>query len=145
MDPDGQQNARSYLLAVLAFSLVSIAGPAVAILMGQAQLPFSRGLPGMGGRWRSTPPSRFVTNTNWQSYAGESTLGYTAQTVGLAVQNFVSAAVGIAVAAALMRGFAARQQPTSSATSGSIWSGSKLRLLLPLSHRRGRACCWPAG
>ena len=51
----------------------------------------------------------FVTNTNWQSYAGESTLGYTAQMAGLAVQNFASAAVGIAVAAALIRAFVARR------------------------------------
>ena len=81
----------------------------------------------------------FVTNTNWQSYAGESTLGYTAQTAGLAVQNFASAAVGIAVAAALIRGFAAR-------------SGSDDRQLLGRSdpdraagaaaaERPGRPCC----
>ena len=51
MNPDGQQSARSYLLAVLAFSVVSIV-VLLAILMGQAALPFSRGLPGMRGRWR---------------------------------------------------------------------------------------------
>jgi K+-transporting ATPase ATPase A chain len=74
----------------------------------------------------------FVTNTNWQSYAGESTLGYTAQAAGLTVQNFVSAAVGIAVAAALLRGFAARRTDSL----GNFWvdlTRIVLRLLLPLS------------
>ena len=51
----------------------------------------------------------FVTNTNWQSYSGESTMGHLVQMAGLAVQNFASAAVGIAVAVALVRGFARRQ------------------------------------
>ncbi len=131
VDPDGQQNARSYALAVLAFSLVSIL-VLVAILMGQAQLPFNRGLAGMGPSMAINTAVSFVTNTNWQSYAGESTLGYTAQAVGLTVQNFSSAAVGIAVAAALLRGFAAR----NSAELGNFWVDLiriVLRLLLPLS------------
>ena len=92
---------------MLAFSAVSIV-VLVAILMGQALLPFSRGMAGMALPMAINTAVSFVTNTNWQSYAGESTLGYTAQAVGLTVQNFVSAAVGIAVAAALLRGFAAR-------------------------------------
>ena len=131
VDPDGQQNARSYALAVLAFSLVSIL-VLVAILMGQAHLPYSRGLPGMGATMAINTAVSFVTNTNWQSYAGESTLGYTAQAVGLTVQNFASAAVGIAVAAALLRGFAAR----NSSELGNFWVDLiriVLRLLLPLS------------
>ncbi len=131
VDPDGQQNARSYALAVLAFSLVSIL-VLVAILMGQAQLPFNRGLAGMGPSMAINTAVSFVTNTNWQSYAGESTLGYTAQAVGLTVQNFSSAAVGIAVAAALLRGFAAR----NSTELGNFWVDLiriVLRLLLPLS------------
>ena len=131
VDPDGQQNARSYATAVLAFSAVSIA-VLMAILMGQAYLPFSRGMTGMALPMALNTAVSFVTNTNWQSYAGETTLGYTAQAVGLTVQNFVSAAVGIAVAAALLRGFASRQ-----ATSlGSFWvdlTRIVLRLLLPLS------------
>ena len=64
----------------------------------------------------------FVTNTNWQSYSPEHDLGYTVQLAGLAVQNFVSAAVGIAVAVALVRGFARRGAPARSATSGSTSS-----------------------
>ena len=131
VNPDGQQNARSYALAVLAFSLVSIL-VLVAILMGQAYLPFSRGLAGMGPTMAINTAVSFVTNTNWQSYAGESTLGYTAQAAGLTVQNFASAAVGIAVAAALLRGFAARD----SSELGNFWVDLiriVLRLLLPLS------------
>ncbi|MET1007609.1 MAG: potassium-transporting ATPase subunit KdpA, partial [Propionibacteriaceae bacterium] len=69
VDPDGQQNARSYALAVLAFSLVSIL-VLVAILMGQAHLPFDRGLDGMGATMAINTAVSFVTNTNWQSYAG---------------------------------------------------------------------------
>jgi K+-transporting ATPase ATPase A chain len=73
-----------------------------------------------------------VTNTNWQSYSPEATLGYTVQFAGLAVQNFVSAAVGIAVAVALVRGFARR----GSATIGNFWVDllrGITRLLLPLA------------
>src|SRR4051812_46108437 len=73
----------------------------------------------------------FVTNTNWQAYSGESTMGHLVQMAGLAVQNFVSAAVGIAVAVALMRGFAARKN----GTLGNFWvdlTRITLRILLPL-------------
>ncbi len=73
-----------------------------------------------------------MTNTNWQSYAGESTLGYTVQFAALTVQNFVSAAVGIAIAVALVRGFAYRR----SAVIGNFWVDlvrGTLRLLLPFS------------
>ena len=131
VNPDGQQSARSYALAVLAFSLVSVL-VLVAILMGQAWLPLSRGLDGMGPTMAINTAVSFVTNTNWQSYAGESTLGYTAQAAGLTVQNFASAAVGIAVAAALLRGFAARD----TSELGNFWVDLiriVLRLLLPLS------------
>jgi K+-transporting ATPase ATPase A chain len=104
----------------------------VAILMGQSRLPFSRGLDGMGPTMAINTAVSFVTNTNWQSYAGESTLGYTAQAAGLTVQNFTSAAVGIAVAAALLRGFVAR----NSQVLGNFWVDLiriVLRVLLPLS------------
>jgi K+-transporting ATPase ATPase A chain len=74
----------------------------------------------------------FVTNTNWQGYSGESTMGYLVQMAGLAVQNFLSAATGIAVAIALIRGFARH----TAATIGNFWvdlTRSTLYLLLPLS------------
>ena len=62
----------------------------------------------------------FATNTNWQSYGGETTMSYLTQMLGLTVQNFVSAATGMAVLVALIRGFARRQSRRRSATSGSI-------------------------
>ena len=86
----------------------------------QALLPLS-----LRPRRRSTPAIAFntaisfVTNTNWQSYVPETVMGHTVQMAGLTVQNFVSAAVGMAVAVALVRGFVARLAPTGSATSGS--------------------------
>ena len=75
----------------------------------------------------------FVTNTNWQSYSGEATMGHLVQMAGLAVQNFVSAAVGIAVAVALDPRLRAVPHATGSATSGSTWSASCVRVLLPLA------------
>ncbi len=131
VNPDGTQSARSYLLAVLAFSAVSILVLFV-ILLGQGWLPFSRGLPGMPWQMAMNTAICFVTNTNWQSYAGESTLGYTAQMAGLTVQNFASAAVGIAVAAALVRAFVARRVDEV----GNFWVDLvrvNLRLLLPIA------------
>jgi K+-transporting ATPase ATPase A chain len=74
----------------------------------------------------------FATNTNWQSYGGETTLSYLTQMAGLTVQNFVSAAVGMAVLAALARGFARREMQTI----GSFWvdlTRGTLYILLPLS------------
>ncbi|MFO1469397.1 MAG: potassium-transporting ATPase subunit KdpA, partial [Steroidobacteraceae bacterium] len=74
----------------------------------------------------------FVTNTNWQGYAGESTLGYATQMAGLVVQNFLSAATGIAVAMALVRGFAR----ATTRNIGNFWvdvTRATLYLLLPLS------------
>ena len=67
---------------------------------------------------RSTRPSASLTNTNWQSYGGETTLSYLTQMLGLTVQNFLSAATGMAVLVALIRGFA-RRTARPSATSGS--------------------------
>ncbi|WP_375424125.1 potassium-transporting ATPase subunit KdpA [uncultured Friedmanniella sp.] len=131
VDPDGQQDARSYTLAVLGFSAVSIV-VLFAILVGQAHLPYSRGLAGMPWDMALNTAVSFVTNTNWQSYAGESTLGYTAQMAGLAVQNFASAAVGIAVAGALIRGFLARR----TGDLGNFWvdlTRVTYRVLVPLS------------
>ena len=91
----------------------------MAILMGQAHLPMSRDLAGMPFWMSFNTAVSFVANTNWQSYAGESTLGFTAQMAGLAVQNFLSAAVGMAVAVALIRGFVRVRRRRRSATSGS--------------------------
>ncbi len=131
VNPDAPQSSRSYTLSVLGFSLVSIVA-LFAILIGQQALPFGRDLPGMPWDMGLNTAVSFVTNTNWQSYAGESTLGFAAQMGGLAVQNFLSAAVGIAVAIALVRGFLRTRQDDL----GNFWVDlvrATLRILLPIA------------
>lgn len=131
IDPDAEQSPRAYTLSVLAFSGVGVAA-LVGVLMLQQHLPYSRGLPGMSAAMAVNTAVSFVTNTNWQSYAGESTLGFTAQMAGLAVQNFLSAAVGIAVAVALIRGLLR----VRSGELGNFWVDlirATLRILLPLA------------
>lgn len=96
-----------FLVGVLAFTAVCFAG-LMAILMGQGVLPWNpEGVPGLPMDTAFNLAASFVTNTNWQPVAGESHLSYFSQAVGLAVQNFLSPAVGIAVAFALMRGLVA--------------------------------------
>ncbi len=125
------QSWRSYLRSVLAFSVVGVLF--VYILQRvQEWLPYSLGLPNVPQGLAFNTAIAFVTNTDWQSYSPELTLGYTVQFAGLAVQNFVSAAVGIAVAIALVRGFVYRR----SGTIGNFWvdmTRGVLRILLPIS------------
>ena len=131
VDADAEQSPRAYTLSVLGFSLVSIV-VLFAILVGQSHLPYGRDLPGMPGWMSFNTAISFVSNTNWQSYGGESTLGFTAQAAGLAVQNFLSAAVGIAVAVALIRGFVR----VRSGELGNFWvdlTRGTIRVLLPLA------------
>ncbi|WP_105032514.1 potassium-transporting ATPase subunit KdpA [Arthrobacter ruber] len=129
VDPASSQSWRSYLTGVLAFSAVSV----LLVYLQQrtqALLPYSLGLPAVPEGLGFNTAVSFVTNTNWQSYSPEVTLGYTVQMVGLAVQNFVSAAVGLAVAVAFVRAFVARR----SATLGNFWvdlTRAVLRILLP--------------
>ena len=75
----------------------------------------------------------FATNTNWQGYGGETTMSYLTQMLGLTVQNFVSAAAGMAVLVALIRGLRSAKHDATSATSGSTSTRSTLYILLPLS------------
>ena len=113
VDPTADMTARRYAWSVISFSLVGLVA-LFALQLAQGHLP---GKPqGLG------PPSpdlafntaaSFVTNTNWQAYAGETTLSYLTQALGLTVQNFVSAAVGIAVLFALIRGFVRRSDSSS--------------------------------
>ena len=123
---------RRYARDVLVFSLV---GFSATYLLQRAQglLPLNpQGFPGVNPHLAFNTAISFVTNTNWQSYGGETTLSYLTQMLGLGVQNFVSAATGIAVMAALARGLA-RQ---SSATVGCFWQDlvrATLYVLLPLS------------
>ena len=131
VNPDSGQSARSYTLSVLGFSLISIV-LLFAILVGQSLLPFDRGLSGMPWEMAFNTAISFVTNTNWQSYGGESTLGFSAQAGGLVIQNFLSAAVGLAVAVALIRGFVRSR----SGELGNFWVDlvrGTLRILLPIA------------
>jgi K+-transporting ATPase ATPase A chain len=131
VDPGAEQSWPAYLRSVLAFSAV---GLVIVYLLQRLQpwLPYSLGLPAPSPDLSFNTAASFVTNTNWQSYSPEQTLGYTVQSAALVVQNFVSAAVGIAVAIALVRGFAYRR----SGTIGNFWVDlirGTLRVLLPLS------------
>ncbi|WP_242616290.1 potassium-transporting ATPase subunit KdpA [Microterricola gilva] len=131
VDQDSEQTWPIYFRSVLAFSAVGI-----LIVYGlqrlQAFLPWSLGLPAVSEQLSFNTAISFVANTNWQSYSPEATMGYSVQLLGLAVQNFVSAAVGIAVAIALVRGLARRVSPTI----GNFWVDlvrGSLRILLPIA------------
>ena len=131
VDARAEQSWAVYARSVLAFSAVSVL-VLYTLLRLQGHLFLSLGFSGVepGQAWNTAVS--FVTNTNWQSYSGESTMGHLAQMAGLAVQNFVSAAVGIAVAFALIRGLAR----SSSRTVGNFWVDLvriNLRVLLPMA------------
>lgn len=131
VDSAAEQTWQAYVRAVLVFSAVGVLF-VYALQRFQALLPYSLGLPPVPEGLAFNTAISFVTNTNWQSYSPELTLGYTVQLAGLAVQNFVSSAVGIAIAIALVRGFARR----GSATIGNFWVDlvrGTVRLLLPLA------------
>jgi potassium-transporting ATPase potassium-binding subunit len=131
VDPASEQTWQAYARGVLVFSAVGVVF-VYALQRFQAVLPYSLGLPAVPEGLAFNTAVSFVTNTNWQAYSPDTTLGYTVQLAGLAVQNFVSAAVGIAVAIALVRGFARR----GSTTIGNFWVDLMrgiTRLLLPLS------------
>ena len=131
VNPEREQRWNVYALAVLAFSLVSF----LALYLFQrvqSWLPLDNGLPNVAPKMSFNTAVSFVTNTNWQSYAGESTMGHLVQIAGLAVQNFVSAAVGMALAAALIRGLARRH----GRTLGNFWvdlTRTTVRILLPIA------------
>ena len=131
VDPDADQRWSTYLRSLLAFSLVGVL-LLYALQRLQPYLWLSLGQPAVKPDLAWNTAASFVTNTNWQSYAGESTMGHLVQMTGLAVQNFVSAAVGMAVAVALVRGFARSRTERL----GSFWVDlvrGSLRILLPLS------------
>ncbi|WP_055689881.1 potassium-transporting ATPase subunit KdpA [Streptomyces prasinus] len=104
-NPDAEMRWPAYLRGVLAFSLIGVLF-LYALQRLQGVLPGSLGFASIEADQAFNTAVSFVTNTNWQSYYGEQAMGHVVQTAGLAVQNFVSAAVGIAVAVALVRGFA---------------------------------------
>ncbi|MES2094786.1 MAG: potassium-transporting ATPase subunit KdpA [Actinomycetota bacterium] len=131
VNPASEQTWPVYLRSVLAFSAIGVLA-VYLVQRVQEILPYSLGLPAVEQSLAWNTAISFVTNTNWQSYSPELTMGYTVQLIGLAVQNFVSAAVGIAVAVALIRGLASRK----STTIGNFWvdlTRGVVRVLLPLS------------
>jgi K+-transporting ATPase ATPase A chain len=131
IDPEADQSWSGYLRSVLAFSAVSVLA-LYGLLRFQHRLGHPYAVPAMPPSQSFNTAVSFVTNTNWQSYSGENALGYTAQYLGLAVQNFLSAAVGIAVAVALVRGLARSRTHRL----GNFWVDvvrCTLRLLLPVS------------
>jgi K+-transporting ATPase ATPase A chain len=131
VDSGSDQSWPAYLRSVIAFSTVGIL-LVYGLQRMQQFLPFSLGTPAVSEGLSFNTAISFVTNTNWQSYSPDTTLGFTVQAAGLAVQNFVSAAVGMAVAVALIRGFTRRR----SGTIGNFWVDLMrgcLRILLPFS------------
>ncbi|WP_314918762.1 MULTISPECIES: potassium-transporting ATPase subunit KdpA [Pseudomonas] len=131
VDPNSEQSWVKYMLALLAFNLAGFV-ILFAILLFQQYLPLNpQHLPGQEWTLAFNTAVSFVTNTNWQSYSGEASLSYLSQMVGLTVQNFVSAATGLAVLVALCRGISRR----STKTLGNFWADmtrATLYGLLPL-------------
>ena len=132
-DPKTEQTWGAYARSVLAFSAVSVLFLFVFLLV-QGKLPLHLNDPAtpMTAALAWNTAVSFVTNTNWQAYSGESTMGHLVDMAGLAVQNFVSAAVGMAVAVAVVRGFA-RQR---TGELGNFWVDlvrGTIRILLPIS------------
>jgi K+-transporting ATPase ATPase A chain len=131
IDPKADQKWSAYLRSMLAFSLVS-----VLFLYGlerlQHYLLLSLGMANVPPALAWNTAASFVTNTNWQNYSGESTMGYLVQMSGLAVQNFLSAGVGIVVAIAMVRGFIRSRTDKL----GNFWvdlTRITIRYLIPLS------------
>ncbi|MDM5326740.1 potassium-transporting ATPase subunit KdpA [Neobacillus sp. CF12] len=124
--------ARQYIVAVMTFNtigLISLCG----LQMIQGFLPLNpEGMKGTSWHLAFNTVASFVSNTNWQAYSGESILSYLAQSIGLTVQNFVSAATGIAVLFALIRGFILKKEQKI----GNYWvdiTRITLYVLIPLS------------
>lgn len=132
IDPQVEQSWKQYAWALLAFNLAGFV-LLFLILLFQGVLPLNpQQLPGMEWSLAFNTTMSFVANTNWQAYSGEASLSYLSQMVGLTVQNFVSAATGLAVLVALCRGISRR----SSQTLGNFWADltrATLYGLLPIS------------
>jgi len=131
IDPDADQRWGTYARSLLAFSAVSVL---FLYLLERVQhwLPYSNGMANVNPVTAWNTAASFATNTNWQNYSGESTMGYVVQMAGLAVQNFASAAVGIVVVIALIRGF----NRNKTDRLGNFWVDMTriiIRLLIPFS------------
>src|SRR3989440_7997915 len=132
VDEKEEQHWLTYAVAVLFFSIVGFLS-LYALQRLQWYLPFNpQGQTGVEPSSAFNTSVSFVTNTNWQSYVPETTMGYLVQMAGLTVHNFISAAVGIALAIALIRGFARRE----ASGIGNFWADltrCTLYILLPIS------------
>lgn len=132
IDPQHEMSWRRYAESILLFNAVGLLS-LYGLLRLQGSLPLNpQGFSGITPDLAFNTAASFISNTNWQSYGGETTLGYLSQMLGLTVQNFVSAATGMAVLIALFRGLTRR----SADTIGNFWVGlvrSTLYILLPLS------------
>ena len=131
IDKDADQKWGTYARSLLAFSAVSVL---FVYLIERIQhwLPYSNGMANVNPVTAWNTAASFVTNTNWQNYSGESTMGYVTQMAALAVQNFLSAGVGIVVAIALIRGFTRNKTDRL----GNFWvdlTRITIRLLIPFS------------
>jgi K+-transporting ATPase ATPase A chain len=127
-----EMNWKEYSWALLLFNVIGIVG-LMALQMLQGSLPLNpESMPGTSWHLAFNTAVSFVTNTNWQAYSGENTMSYLTQMLGLSVQNFVSAATGIAVFLAFTRGIARRQV----SGLGNFWvdlTRSTVHILLPFS------------
>jgi potassium-transporting ATPase potassium-binding subunit len=132
VDPESEQSWQRYATSLIVFSAVALL-VTYLIFRLQGVLPFNpQHLPGVSPALAWNTSVSFVTNTNWQAYSGETTMSYLSQMGSLAVQNFASAAVGIAVAVALIRGFARK----GARTVGNFWVDTiraTLYVLLPIA------------
>ncbi|MBM7415002.1 MULTISPECIES: potassium-transporting ATPase subunit KdpA [Nocardiaceae] len=132
IDPRSEQTWVGYTLSLLGFSAAGVFF-LYALQRVQGVLPLNNSLPGVSPSVAFNTAISFVTNTNWQSYSPETTMSNLTQPLGLAVQNFLSAAVGLAVAVAVIRGFV---RVRSGGELGNFWvdlTRGVLRILLPLS------------
>ena len=130
VDPSREQRWTVYAYSVLAFSVISLLILYLQLRI-QDSLPFNpTNMPAVGEHLSFNTAVSFATNTNWQSYGGESTMSHLSQMLGLAVHNFVSAAAGMAILAAFIRGLARRR----ASTLGNFWvdlTRTTTRILLP--------------
>src|SRR4030043_451014 len=131
LDPKKEQDWKQYTVSVLLFSLVGLLFTYAILRLQHLLLLNPQGLGPVSPDLAFNTAVSFTTNTNWQNYAGESTLSYFSQMVGLVFHNFVSAAAGIAIAAALVRGIVRN----TAKTIGNFWVDLvriNLYLLLPI-------------
>ena len=132
VDPANEQSWQRYGVSVIMFSAVAIL-ISYLIFRLQGSLPFNpQHLPAIPPALSWNTAVSFVTNTNWQAYSGETTMSYLSQMGALAVQNFLSAAVGVAIAVALIRGFSRK----GSKTIGNFWADlvrGTIYVLLPIA------------